>query len=395
MNNYRLLTLVSAFFFTAIGITAPMLTLFFAEELMADKAEIARLLTTVVAITMVGSYAWGWLSDKLGRRKPLLASGIFGVAITSIFLSQAPTFELAWVIRLCGGFAAAAYTTLSLAIMTDILAASEADDLKMGRSSQKGRRMGLYRGLGSFSFAVGAILGGRLADAISIRAIFILCALLYALAALTALAIREEKRGPVTRVQTGQDSSQSNAENSRLPLLFLVGVSLWTMAHMASASMWPNFMREIGYTKTQVGAMWGLAAFIEFPAMFLAGMLSDLTGTVLILASGGFFIAIVNFGYLTFAHYFPALVGIQIIRGFGFGTYTTSAMTFTGNFGGTQARGRTSGLFYVATSTGHLAGAYMGGTLAEARGFGFMYGFCAISALMAGLCFLVLRRTYR
>ena len=113
------------------------------------------------------------------------------------------------------------------------------------------------------------------------------------------------------------------------------------------------------------------------------------------LAAGGFFIGVVNIGYLLIATYLPALLGIQIVRGFGFGSYTTSAMTFTTDFGIQRTRGRTSGLFYTTASAGQLLGSYLGGTLAEWKGFGFMYGFCAASALCAGLCFLLLRRQYR
>jgi MFS family permease len=184
-------------------------------------------------------------------------------------------------------------------------------------------------------------------------------------------------------------------QGEQLPVLFLAGVVLWTMAHSASASMWPNFMRELGYSKTWIGSLWGLAAFIEFPAMLVAGALSDITGTVVMLAAGGFFIGLVNTGYLLFAQYLPALLGIQVIRGFGFGSYTTSAMTFTTGFGIQRTRGRTSGLFYTMASAGQLLGSYFGGTLAQWRGFGFMYGFCTVSALVAGVCFLILRRQHR
>lgn len=401
MKNYRLLVLINGLFFAAIGITAPLVTLFFEEELGADKSRIAIILTSVVLVVMVGNYSWGRLSDWLGRRKPIWAGGLFGVAATSLLLSQSPDVNTAWTIRMFGALATAAYTTLSLAIMSDVFAQAEAESKQRGGPSfQKGRQMGFYRGLGSFAFAIGATFGGRLADLVSLRAVFVACGALYLLAGLFALLLdegRTESGGGEHSVENmpEPDGENSTTQERRLPLLFLLGVTLWMMAHSASASMWPNYMRELGYSKTWIGSLWGLAAFIEFPAMWLAGILSDMAGTVIMLAAGGFLIAIVNLGYLLIAVYLPALLGIQVVRGFGFGSYTTSAMTFTTDFGVQRTRGRTSGLFYTTASAGQLLGSYLGGTLADWQGFGFMYGFCAASALCAGLCFLLLRRQNR
>ena len=401
MNNYRLLVLINGLFFAAIGISSPLLTLFFEEELGANKAHIAVILASLGLIMLIGNYSWGRISDWLGRRKPIWAGGLFGVALTSLLLSQSPDINSAWVLRIAGTLATAAYTTLSLAIMADVFAQAEAEANQTKKGSfQKGRQMGFYRGLGSFAFAIGATFGGRLADMVSLRAIFIACSILYFLAGICALLLKENKEP----YPTPSASEPAQADNSaaadllggkRLPVLFLAGVALWTMAHSASASMWPNYMRSLGYSKSAIGSLWGLAAFVEFPAMWLAGILSDLVGTVIVLAAGGFLIAIVNSGYVLLAIYLPALLSIQVVRGFGFGSYTTSAMTFTTDFGVQRTRGRTSGLFYTTAGMGALCGNYLGGTLAEWRGFGFMYGFCAASALAAGICFLLLRRQHR
>lgn len=395
MTNYRLLILINSLFFAAIGISAPLLSLFFEEELGADKSSIAIILTSVGLTMLLGNYSWGRISDWLGQRKPIWAGGLFGVALTSLLLGQAPDVNTAWGLHAAGALATAAYTTLSLAIMADVFAQQN-----NANAPQKGRQMGLYRGLGSFAFAIGATFGGRLADAVSLRAIFVACSILYLVAGLCALFLAEGKE-PIPEPVNRQSSFLEDAETAppldgpRLPLFFLAGVALWTMAHTASASMWPNYMSELGYSKTWIGGLWGLAAFVEFPAMYLAGIVSDLIGTAIVLAAGGLLVAVVNAGYLLFAIYLPALLWIQLVRGVGFATYTTSAMTFTTNFGIQRTRGRTSGIFYTTVSMGSLFGSYFGGTLAEWRGFEFMYGFCAISALAAGGCFLLLRQRHR
>ena len=370
----------------AIGITSPLITLYF-EELGANYGLISIILTTVGAMALLGNYAWGYLSDRLGRRKPLLLAGLIGAAIAFVLLGMAPNASVAWAIRLGSSLFAAAFSTLSLALMGDVLE----DDSPSDGSNRRGRNMGLYRGLGSAAFALGAVIGGPLADAYSLNIIFYVCAGIYLIAIVFTLMLKEVPVQPAPETAVTEQSLPA-ALSPQLPYLFLSGVLLWTMAHSASASMWPNFMNSLGYSKTAISSLWGLAALVELPAMYLTGALSDITGRAIMLAAGGAGITLVNLGYASIAAWMPALLAIQVVRGFGYGSYTASAMTFTAEFGSQQTRGRASGLFGATGSAGQLLGAYMGGTLVQARGFEFMFIFCAVSAFCSALCFLALRR---
>lgn len=383
MHNYRLLTVVNGFFFAAIGVTAPLITLYL-EALGASYAHISLILTSFVLSMLASNYLWGRLSDRMGRRKPLLAAGLFGLAAAYVGLSQAPTANWAWVMRVGEGAASAAYITLSLAIMGDALE----------RSDAKGRQMGVFRGIGSLAFAGGALIGGRFADAYSLPRTFLLAALFPLLAGVTALWLQPvQHSAPAQKSDIEKSNTGDRTPVTRgLPVLFLAGVVLWMAAHSASTSMWPNYMATLGYTKTAISSLWGLAAFTEMPFMYAAGVLSDLMGRALLLAAGGFAIALVQLGYILWARYLPALVGVQVLRGFGFASYTTTAMTYTTEQGDRRARGGASGLFYTAASAGQLLGMFMGGVLAQAWGFVTLYVVCGLLAATSGFCFLALRR---
>lgn len=391
LNNFYLLTLINALVYIAIGVTSPLNSLYL-EFLGASYATISLMLTSFVIVILLGSYMWGQLSDRVGKRKLLLIIGLAGTALTSFWFSQVPNVQWAWAVRLINSLFIAAFTTLSLAMMGDIL---EERSLGKTRGARRGRSMGLYRGVGSLAFAAGSFISGRAADAYSLRFAFVLCAAFYGVATLCVLALREIKNAPVEAAPLPTESDAppppAPVASRHLPILFVAGVILWMAAHSASASMWPNFMKQLGYTNTTIGNLWALAAFFEMPSMVAAGALSDFTGRTIMLAAGGVGIALTNFTYLSLAHVFPALLGAQVLRGFGFGSYTTSAMTYTAEFGGQRTRGRNSGLFNMAGSTGQLIGSLAGGTLAQARGFEFMFGFCATAALLSGVCFLALR----
>ncbi len=384
MNNYRTLTAVNSLFFVAIGISAPLMTLYL-ESLGASYSQISLILTTYVFVLIGSNYLWGRISDRLGRRKPILLIGLLAVATGFFLLSRAPTTGFAWAARFVEAVGMAAFTTVALAYMGDILEGA----------GQKGRRMGIYRGIGSLAFSIGALIGGRISDAYSLSLTFAVCSGVFLAAAFVALALGEQ---PIEKSQAQVKETDTQPTTAKikvkrdLPYFFLAGVLLWTAAHSASTSMWPNYMATLGYTNTDIGTLWGLAAFIEMPAMYLAGVLSDVMGRALLLAAGGFAIAVVQLGYLLVAAYLPALLGVQVIRGFGFGAYTSTAMTFTAEQGQQASRGSNSGLFYMTASVGQLLGMFLGGQLVQFLGFDALYTVCFLFAISSGFCFLALRR---
>jgi MFS family permease len=377
MNNYRILTLINFLTLVAIGISSPLFTLYL-QELGATFALISLIITGAMVAMLVSNAAWGWLADWLQARKRLFVAALAGTAIAYFWLSAADNLAMAWLARLLNDISMAGVATLSLALMGDALDAS----------ARKGRSMGFSRGLGSLAFAAGAFGGGWLADAWGFGFIFLVCGGFYLTAALVALRLREAP------ASTPSFSASPVAESrpSGLPLLFLAGVALWTMAHVASTSMWPNYMSALGYSKTAISSLWGLAAVVEMPAMVLSGALSDGIGRAAVLAAGGVGIALVQIGYLLLAVSLPALIGVQIVRGFGFGSYTAAAMTFAAETGGQAQRGRNSGVFNMAGVVGQLAGSLTGGMLVQVAGFHALFILCAGLALGSALCFLWLRR---
>jgi MFS family permease len=391
MNNIRLLTIISALCFVATGISS-ILTSLYLQSLGASFSQISFIQASVVITMLAASYAWGRFSDRLGQRKPILVSGLTILAVAYFVLSQAPTSYWAWGARVFEGIGSAAYATLSLAMMGDLLE----------QEKQRGRRIGIWRGLGSLSFAIGTIGGGWLADQTSMATSLLLCVGLYSAAMVCALALREVKPQPDTEILPAPATNRplamtapaSNLPVSKamLPALFLAGVFFWISAHSASASMWPNYMASFGYSSTASGFLWGMAAVIEMFVMYFAGTLSDRWGRPPLLVAGALGISLTNLGYLTLAQFLPALLGVQLMRGIGFGSYTTAAMTFAAEHGDQRTRGRKSGVYNTISSAGGLAGTFVAGNLVQFLGFGPLYGTCATLALVSALCFLLLRR---
>jgi len=386
LNGILLLTIIIALVYAAIGVAMPLLTLYL-QALGADYGRIAVILATTAAVSLISSAIWGRISDRLGRRKPLVVAGLAGGAVAYLLLSQAISFEMAWGVRLGEAAALAAYTTASLAFMGDLLAA------RGGR----GRRMGLYRGIGSLAFAIGALIGGRLADIVSLRVSFLAAACLYGLAAVIALALHDvpiaaRTTAPSLHLDPRPPAPGPRLLASGLPLPFLAGVFLWQMTWNGQASMWPNYMATFGHPKTAISSLWGLAGLIEAPAMLLSGQLSDLVGRAALLAVGGFGASLVMIGYLLLSAALITLLFVQVVRGIAFGSFTANAMTFAVEAGDERARGANSGLLNAVAGAGQLVGLYLGGTLVQHFGFSFMWIAFAATAAVSAFCFLALRR---
>jgi MFS family permease len=394
MKNYRILLVANSLFFGAVGVMMPLLSLYL-QDLGADLALISIILTSAVVVALAGNFFWGWLADRTGRRKSFYIAGLLGMAVGYLWLSQANTIAMAWPARLLDGLGMAAVYTLGLTLAGDTL----------DTSSSKGRSIGLFRGLGSLAWAVGAFTGGHLADLFSVSAAFILCSVLMVAAALIALLLADVKppvNSPAqspTQLPAGTDAAVAQPSLAQpkagrlagLPLFYLAGVMLWTAVDYASSTMWPNYMASVGYSKTAISSLWSLAAFFEMPALIIFGGLSDVVGRTIMLIAGGFGIAAVQVGYVLFVQSLPILLGIQVARGLGLGSYTSAAMTFAAESGTQETRGSSSGVFYATSSAGQLAGTLLAGTMAQAFGFTALYLTCAVLATASGICFLALR----
>ena len=149
-------------------------------------------------------------------------------------------------------------------------------------------------------------------------------------------------------------------------------------------------MAQLGYSKSAISGLWGLAALTEAPSMLVVGRLSDLFGRAPLLAAGALGMVGVQLGYVLLAQIFVALLGVQLLRGFSYASYTTTAMTFAAEHGDRRTRGRNTGVFNAVSSAGNLLGLLMAGTMAQARGFNFMFVVFAGAMLLSALCFLQL-----
>ena len=324
VKDVTLLTIISFILFMSVGITSPVSSLY-AEFLGASYVAIGLLGAATSLTTIFFSTVWGRASDRLGQRKTFLAVGLATLAVVRGLMAVVPSYEYLFVLNVLSSTAQAAYGTSSLALMGDLLER---------RSGERGRRIGTFRGLGSFGFGLTAFLSGSLADRFSIRVPFLLSGLALAVAFLLTLKVKEPSPDGTTSMalrdwrgfwrllvaatrdaarsmidqftvlvrrrfegeqpaetEAGSASLAPDAETERsewLPLSpLLISALLWSLSFWAVYSVWANYMvSELGYAQADVGRLWSLAALTEFPMMVLSGWLSDRVGRLPMLSVG-------------------------------------------------------------------------------------------------------------
>jgi len=391
------MTVIAFILFMSRGIIGPVSSLY-AESLGANYVAIGLLGTATSLTAILFSTVWGRASDRLRQRKVFLRLGLGVLAVSSGLMALVPSYGYLFPLNVLGAVATAAYSTASLALMGDLL--------EEQRSGQ-GRRMGVYRGLGSLGFGMMAFFSGSVADRLSMRAPFCLAALFLAVAFFLALRVDEPaaNRSPEGSSPRGETrpsliaaSAPQAARTGRLPLApLLISAFLWALAIGAVYAVWGNYMvGELGYTRAAMSRLWALASLSEFPLMILAGWLSDRIGRLPMLCLGFLAWAFVFLGYVV-APTMPWIVAIQLVRGFAYSAFVATAMVYTTEVRAKSQRGQASGLYGSAEGAGAILGSSLGGALTQFTNFRTMIGTNA--ALIFGgavyLAIVALRRALR
>ena len=138
------------------------------------------------------------------------------------------------------------------------------------------------------------------------------------------------------------------------------------------SSLWPVYMRSVGYSQTAVGGLWALAALGEAPCMILAGHLADRWGRKPVMLAGFVGMSAVFFAY-AISPLLAWIVGAQLVRSLAYACFEATALLYATELGLRRQRGRLVGLYYSASGVGGIAGSAVGGAAAQIVGMTRMF----------------------
>ena len=192
-----------------------------ADELASTPSAAQLTITACLIGLALGQLVAGPLSDRFGRRRPLLV-GLVAYLLTSLACALAPSVEVLVALRLLQGLAGAAGLVIARAVARDLY---------------EGRRLVLFFSrltlISGLAPVVAPVLGGQLSRVMSWRGLFVVLAGFGALLLVAGLLQRETL--PPERRSVGGLSTTVRGFRVLLHDRFFVGAAL--SAGLAGASM--------------------------------------------------------------------------------------------------------------------------------------------------------------
>jgi len=175
--------------FIGFSVLLPVLP-YYATRLGASSVEVALILSLYAAAQLIFLPAWGWLSDRIGRR-PVILFSLSGTVLSFALLALGQSLAVIYVARVLAGLFAASIGTAQ-AIANDVTTDAE-----------RAGGMGLIGAAFGLGFVLGPPLGGLLSK-IGPRAPFYgICVLALANLAVAFFRLPESHPAPRQRNWTG------------------------------------------------------------------------------------------------------------------------------------------------------------------------------------------------
>ena len=395
MAGFYILASVMFLVFLSGGATVPLFPIY-AQSLGATLVQVSWIAGGYSTVGLIANLAWGRVSDRLGRRKPLLVGAMGTLALTNLSLSFAEGWWTLLPVRLVEGAAFGAYAVASLAMLGDLLA----------DHPHRARLVGASRMAGSLAFSIAAASSGLIAQSFGLPTVYRLSSTIFLIAFAVSLFLPETR--PVV-VPVRARATASFAELLRGPMLPLLAVAATFNIPFSSVyfSPWPIWVSQgLGLGQATFSQLWGLASFVEVPCMAAAGYLTDRFGRRFTFTLGmvglagvyGLYLAVAMLGGIPSAlvpsflggggegqSALPVLVLAQLLRGFSYAAFTATALTMAIEVSPPDARGRAAGLYSMAESTSNIVGTYAGGPIAQSFGYSTLFGGAGCAVLLGAV----------
>jgi MFS transporter, DHA1 family, solute carrier family 18 (vesicular amine transporter), member 1/2 len=349
--------LVTAATFTdivALGVAVPVLP-DLGRRLGASPAMIGLLFGSFGATMFLVSMPMGAVSDRVGRRSPMLA-GLVALAASTLLFSYAMTLPALFAARLVQGAADAATWVVGFALVADLYAPEE-----------RGRITGIILGGTSVAYLVGPSIGGWLYEIGGIRMPFLAVTGMAVLTLIGFLWLRlPDHRAAREPVPFGA--------LLRHPQVLTCGVVVLLMAGTMTMfePVFVLFLQDtLHISPARVGTVFAAAALANTVFHPIVGRMSDAWGARRLVGIGMLAWS-AALPLVAYASSFRLAVVLCVLQAATFALVGAPSLTLMANAtseAGLGSFGTAYGLYNAVWAVGLLAGPPIGGYLYERIGF--------------------------
>jgi len=337
----------------AYSVAAPVLPNY-AEKFNATPTTVGLLFASFGVTLLTCSIPMGALSDRMGRKNPMMfALGLLAAATT--LFAYAGSLPVLFLARMMQGAADAMTWVVGFALIADLYGAHE-----------RGRAMGLTMAGSMSGFIVGPFIGGWLYEIGGIRLPFL---------AVTALALVDLIAFAIVTPQTSPER-QTGSMWDVLRVRAIVICGLIVVAGAATAAMLEPVMplrleSSFGLGPKQIGIVFGTAAAVSATMHPIYGYFSDRWSGRRLMLLGMIGSACV-LPVLGLATGFRSAILVMVVMQLAFGMFVTPSMAYFSQLAseaGVAAYGVVYGVYNMAWAVGLMTGPAIGGFLFERIGF--------------------------
>ena len=332
----------------------------------------------------LGSFSWGWLSDRIGARGVAVAGGfLLGLGLVLSSQTQA-LWQFFVTFGFVVGFAVGAFYAPLTATTTKWFTT----------------RRGLAVALVSGGIGVGILAVAPLARALTSAwdwrvAMLVLGDLAWLIVIPLALLLREPETGATPRADTAPSSVRDYSTRQVLTTPQFWAIALTHFACCAAHSG-PIFHMVTHATDQGVAAMaaatvLGVSGFASIAGRVGGGLLADRFGAKPTLIAGLALQAAIIFGYL-FAKNLGAFMGLALAFGTAYGGVMPLYALVTREYFGEKVMGSAYGAVFLISTLGMGLGSFAGGAIYDRVG---SYTWLFLGSFAIGAMAVVLAFTFR
>jgi MFS family permease len=365
------------------GVMSPVLPLF-ARELGVS----VTLVGLVVGVFGLGRVAInipaGMLSDRLGRRTTL-ALGPAILSLSALLMAVSTSYWQLLVLRFIQGMGGGMYSTTAMVYIAETAG-----------PGQRGRFISYQQGALLFGTGVGPAVGGFLAEAMGLRAPFVLLSFLSGAASLWAVfQVREPPSVPrrMEARNAGIADGRSRSESVWRPLLTnptflaagLFGAALFTVRGGSRQGILPLYLGSLGYGPADIGMLFTIGVLTQFFVVVSFGGLSDRFGRKAVIVPGAVIMALGIMVYIATRSYLVFALGM-VLQQIGEGVAMPGPGAMVADLSRKLARpGAALGIFRTISDSGLVVGPVVVGVIVDWLDYRWGLAFSALVIVGAAL----------
>jgi multidrug resistance protein len=349
----------------------------YAQRFHATPTMVGLLFASFGVALLTLSIPMGAMSDRLGRKGPMIGALALLAAATLLF-AYAQSMPMLFIARMLQGAADAVTWVVGFALIADLYGEDE-----------RGRAMGLAMAGSTLGFIIGPLLGGWLYELGGIRLPFLVVAALAAID-LVVFAIVTPNTMRVVAVPTSMRQVLRVRAIAVCALIVIIGAATAAMLEPVIPLLLGS---RVGLGPASIGTLFGMAALAASAMHPLYGRLSDRWGGRRLMLAGllGFALMMPALNFVTD---FRTAALVMVPMWMVFGMFITPSLTYFAQLAsqaGVHAYGVVYGIYNVAWAIGLMSGPALGGFLFDQIGFAQLTVLWSALLFTASLVFARLR----